>query len=204
MTQTALARVNRLLLLATSLLAGYQIAVGMDGLANLPVAAYTVAFGVLLVAALLVLILGFEAFDRQVVVYLSTVIPLSFAVGLVCQTLPALQWPALGFAVFSLAGLYALRTFSASKRAGLAALVVVHAVSGITIVSLPVVLTAAGSVLPGFLFVSVGGAVMSLGGLLLSLQRAGKTILTREKAVLAMPALLFLMTLALISGFRLR
>lgn len=40
---------DRILLLMTSLLAAWQIAIGVDKLSTLPMIAYTVAFGVLLV-----------------------------------------------------------------------------------------------------------------------------------------------------------
>ena len=47
---------DRVLLLVTGLLAAYQIVVGIDHLDTLPIVAYTVAFGVLLVAGLLLII----------------------------------------------------------------------------------------------------------------------------------------------------
>ncbi len=49
---------NRILLLATGLLAAYQVVIGIDGLGAIPVLAYTIAFGVLLVSGLLMIILG--------------------------------------------------------------------------------------------------------------------------------------------------
>ena len=41
---------DRVLLLITGLLAAYQIVVGVDQMSTLPIAAYTIGFGVLLVA----------------------------------------------------------------------------------------------------------------------------------------------------------
>ena len=66
---------DRLLLLVTGFLAAWQIAVGIDRLGTLPIVAYTVGFGVLLVAGLLLIILGFDALDSPIVVIISTVIP---------------------------------------------------------------------------------------------------------------------------------
>jgi len=54
---------DRILLLLTGLLAAYQIVIGIDKLSTLPIIAYTIAFGVLLVAGLLLIILGFEVLD---------------------------------------------------------------------------------------------------------------------------------------------
>ena len=59
---------DRILLLLTGLLAAYQVAIGIEGLSALPTIAYTIAFGVLLVAGLLLIILGFEVLESPVVV----------------------------------------------------------------------------------------------------------------------------------------
>jgi len=58
---------DRILLLITGLLAAYQI-VAMDGITGLAGWAYTIAFGVLLVAGLLIIIMGFEVLDSPWVV----------------------------------------------------------------------------------------------------------------------------------------
>ena len=50
--------IDRILILLTALLASYQIVVGIDGLGTVPITAYTIAFGALLVAMLLLTILG--------------------------------------------------------------------------------------------------------------------------------------------------
>ena len=82
---------DRVLLLITGLLAAYQIAFGLDGLPLAVVIAYTLAFGVLLVAGFLLIILGFEVLDTPAVVIISTLIPLSLATGLVWEYLPSFR-----------------------------------------------------------------------------------------------------------------
>ena len=47
--------------------------------------------GSLLVAALMLIILGYEALDSPVVVIVATVIPLSLALGLIWDRLPGLR-----------------------------------------------------------------------------------------------------------------
>ena len=69
--------IDRILLLLTVILAAYQVAVGIDGLSTLPIIAYTIAFGVLLVASLLLFILGLDVLDSPIVVIISTIIRLS-------------------------------------------------------------------------------------------------------------------------------
>ena len=77
--------VDRILLLLTVLLAAYQIVVGIEGSTPLAVASYTVAFGVLLVAALLLIILGFEVLDSPAVVIISKIITVSLSQGRISE-----------------------------------------------------------------------------------------------------------------------
>ena len=90
---------DRILLLVTGLLAAYQIVAGIDHLGSMPVTAYTIGFGVLLLAGLLLMILGFEALDSPIVAVVSTVIPLSLSLGLVWEHLPSWRQAYLAFAI---------------------------------------------------------------------------------------------------------
>jgi hypothetical protein len=82
---------DRILLLATALLSAYQIAVGIEGLGSLAVTSYTIAFGVLLVASLILIILGFEALESPLVVAVAALIPLSLSLGLISQYVSSYQ-----------------------------------------------------------------------------------------------------------------
>jgi hypothetical protein len=61
---------------------------GIDGSTLIAFASYSVAFGVLLVAALLLIILGFEVLDSPAVIIVSTIIPLSLSLGLIAEFFP--------------------------------------------------------------------------------------------------------------------
>jgi hypothetical protein len=192
---------DRVLLLLTGLLAAYQIAIGIDKMGRLPIVAYTVGFGVLLVAGLLLIILGFEALDSPVVVIVSTVIPLSLSLGLVWEHLPAWQ---TGYLIFVVAGFLAVlltRAIPFRNKLPVAVLAGVHAVAGLVIFALPIVLAIGGKTRPGFSLVGVGGALIGVGGLLLSFLKAGKPILSRTIILGILPGLLLLMTLAFVIGF---
>ncbi len=192
-----------MLLLMTCLLAAYQVAVGINGLENVPITAYTVAFGVLLVACLLMIILGLEVLDSPVVVIISTIIPLSLSLGLVWQHLQGLRGPYL---VFRLAGFLAILVTRTVRVPGPVATVIlacVHGVAGLTIFLIPSILAARGLMLPGFSLVGLGGALIGIGGLLLSCLKAGKPILPRGTIMSILPALLLLMTAAFVAGFAL-
>lgn len=92
---------DRIIPFGTCLLAAHQVAIGINGLEHVPTIAYTVAFGVLLVAGLLIIILGFEVFQSSIVVIVSTITPLSLSLGLIWEHVNAWQIP---YPIFSITG----------------------------------------------------------------------------------------------------
>jgi len=193
---------DRVLLLVTGLLAAYQVAVGIDGFSTLPIIAYTIAFGVLLVAGLLLIIWGFEVLDSPMVVIVSTTIPLSLATGLVWQHLASFGTLYLIFAVIGFLAVTLTRSFLVPGRLPTIVLAIVHGIAGMTIFLLPIILSVEGQTAPLFSLVGVGGALIGIGGLLLSFLKAGRPILPRETILKVLPGLLFLMTLCFVIGFR--
>ena len=193
---------DRILLLFTGLLAAYQVAVGIDGLSTLPIIAYTIAFGVLLVAGLILIILGFETLDSPIVVIISTIIPLSLSLGLVWEHLPHWQNSYLVFAMIGFLAIILTRLITKGKLATIV-LAIVHGIAGMIIFLLPIILSLSGLTNPGFALVGVGGALIGLGGLLLSFLKAGKPVLSRDTILKILPGLLFLMTSASVTGFAL-
>lgn len=191
---------DRVLLLLAVGLAAYQVVVGVEGLGTLPVTSYTIGFGVLLVAGLLLILLGFEVLDSPVVVIVSTVIPLSLSLGLVAQHLPGL---APGYSLFAVAGFLgvALARFLAPGKAAVLVLAVVHGVSGLIIFGFPIYLSLRNQASPGFALVGVGGALIGVGGLLLYFLKAGRPLLSRQVILNLFPALLLLTTAAFVAGF---
>lgn len=190
---------DRLLLLLTGLLAAYQVAVGIDGLGTLPVIAYTIAFGLLLVAGLLLIIMGFEVLGSPLVAIVSTAIPLSLSLGLVWQHLPMLGVPYLVFAILGFLAIALARAFS--QRGRLPVLALVHGIAGMTIFLLPLILSIQGRVQPVFALVGLGGALIGLGGLLLSFLKMGKPVLPQSTILKILPGLLLAMTICFVAGF---
>jgi hypothetical protein len=194
---------DRVLLLLTGLLAAYQIAVGIDGMATPAIVAYTIAFGILLVAGLLLLILGLDILESPVVVVLSTLIPLSLSLGLVWEHLPGLRLPYLVFVIVGFLAILATRLRPWPNKLPVIVLALVHGIAGLTIFLLPVLFSLAGRTPPGFALVGLGGALIGVGGLLLALLKAGKPLLPRRTILKILPGLLVLMTLAFVAGFAL-
>ena len=191
---------DRIFLLITVLLAAYQIVVGVEGSETLSLWSYTIAFGVLLVACLLLLIQGFEVLESPLVVIVSTIIPLSLSLGLVWEYLP--DW-GVPYLIFVIAGVLAvaITRFAAPKKVATFTLIPVHGIAGLIIFLLPIILSLRGDMPAGFALVGVGGALIGVGGLLLSFLKAGKPILSQETILTVLPGLLLLMTAAFVAGF---
>jgi hypothetical protein len=193
---------DRILLLLTGLLAAYQVSVGIDGFSAFPIIAYTIAFGVLLVAGLLLIILGFEVLDAPAVVIVSTIIPLELSLGLVWQHLPDFRVPYLVFVLLGFLAVILTRAIPIRSKLPTLVLALVHGVAGMVIFLLPVVLAFQGVVRPMFALVGVGGALIGVGGLLLSFLKTGHPILSRETILKVLPGLLLVMTACFVVGFR--
>ena len=191
---------DRILLLITGLLAAYQIVFGIEGVVETAVWAYTIAFGVLLVAGLLLIILGFEVLDSRLVVIVSTIIPLALSLGLVWEYLPGWRIYYLVFVIVGFMVVTITRLRTPGKLATFS-LATVHGIAGLIIFGLPIILSIRGSAAGGFALVGVGGALIGVGGLLLAFLKAGKPILPQKTILTVLPGLLLLMTAAFVAGF---
>jgi hypothetical protein len=195
---------DRILLLITGLLAAYQVAIGINGLGAVPITAYTIAFGVLLVAGLLLIILGFDVLESPIVVIISTIIPLSLSLGLVWEHLEAWQTPYMGFAILGFFAVLVTRSLPMPGKLPTVVLAIIHGIAGMTIFLLPTILAAQGVTRPGFALVGLGSALIGINGLLLSFLKTGKPILPKETILRIFPGLLLLMTAAFVAGFALQ
>ena len=194
---------DRALLLITCLLAAYQIVVGIDDLSTVPIIAYTIAFGVLLVAALLLIILGFDVLDTPVVVIVSTIIPLALSLGLVWEHLASYRTLYLIFTIIGFAAVTFTRTTPMRSKLPTITITVVHGIAGLIIFPLPIILSIQGVMKPAFALVGIGGALISFDGLLLSLFKTGKPLLSRDMKSRIFPSFLLLMAICFVAGFKL-
>ena len=177
------------------------MATGINGFEGVPIISYSIAFGVLLVACLLLIILGFDVLDSPIVVMVTTIIPLSLSIGLVWQFLAEIQTLYLTFAVIGFMAIIFTRLKPATNKVPTILVAVVHGIAGMIIFLLPSILAAKGMTRPVFALVGLGGAMIGIGGLLLSFLKTGKPILSREIILRILPGLLFLMTLSFVIGF---
>ncbi len=194
---------DRILLLLTCLLAAYQVVAGINGLEDVPIIAYTIAFGVLLVAGLLIIILGFEVLNSRIVVMFSTIIPLSLSLGLVWEHIGTFRVPYLIFAILGYLAIIITRSINFPIKLSTFILAIVHGVAGLVVFLLPSILAAQGITRPGFALVGLGGALIGLAGLLLYFLKTGRPIVSREIILRILPAIFLLMTVAFVAGFTL-
>lgn len=191
---------DRIALLITGLLAAYLIVMGVEGLPVLATWAYSTAFGVLLIAGLLIIINGFEVLDSPLVVIIAAIIPLGLSLGMVIENLPP-DWH-VAYLVFVVIGFLAIlfTRFLVPERAATIVLAFVHGVAGLLIFGLPIVLVLQSVKAPMYLFMSVGGALIGIGGMLFAFLRAGKPIISAERIFMLLPWILLLMSAAFVLG----
>ena len=192
---------DRIFLMLTAILASYQVAVGIDGFSTLPIVAYTIAFGVLLIASLLVFILGFSVLDSSIVVIVSTILPLSLATGLVWERLEAYRLTFLAFSLWGLLAIAITRSTPVPGKLPTLVLASVHAIAGLTIFLLPIVLAATRQAPPLFSLVGIGGGLIGSAGLMLSFLKVGRPIPPKETILKMLPAMLAAMTACYVAGF---
>lgn len=190
---------DRIVLLLSGLIAAYQVVAGVEGFGTLATWAYTFAFGVLLIAGLLMIISGFEILESPLVVVVAAIIPLGIALGLVGENQPRWGLPYLAFAIVGLLLIFLTR-YVAPPRLATAVLASVHGVAGLTIFTLPIVLFIQQAKPAHYLLVSLGGALIGIGGLLLAFLKAGKPILPAERIFTLLPWILLFMSLAFVFG----
>lgn len=190
---------DRVFLLVTALLAGYQVAVGIEGLDGYIILFFTVGFGVLLIASILLIILGFEALESRLVVVIAALIPLGISLGLVWQFLPEIK---IGYLLFVMLGIFSIMIsrYGFPGRPATIVLALVHGVAGLMIVGLPFVFSVQGRVRSGFMLVGLGGALFGIAGVSFAFLRAGKPIFPTTTFFKLLPALLMLVTLSFVIG----
>ena len=192
---------NRLLLVGVGHLAGYQIVRGIEGLGFLPTLAYTIAFGVMVLACLLILTLGYRALENTGVVIVATLIPLGLSSGMVFTYSPEL---AVAYGLFALTG-FVLVVAAKLLRPGLAATItvtVVHGLAGLIVSLLPMGLSLKGITPPAYALVGVGGVLVGIMGMMLALERFGRPVVSRERVYRLLPMLLLVINALFVFGMR--
>ena len=189
---------SRIIYLLTGIMASYEIINGMDNYSNLITTLYTISFGLLLLASLLLLVMGFEIMENDYIAIVASLIPITLSLGLVIDKLEHYtMYAALIGSSFTIATV--LRLFSKGKTSSLS-LGVIHFISGAVIFLLPIILYYLNKAEIHILLISLGGLLIGSGGMMLGFLKAGKELLSKEKIQTLFPIILFFTTIAFIFG----
>lgn len=191
---------DRAVLLATGLVAIYLIWYFVKRQKNPDTACpsniyYIISFAVLLVAGLLLIFFGWAALGNNLVAIVAGLIPFGLATGLISKFYPKSE---KGYLIVMIIGLVLIIiTRFAAPGLGKVVLPIFHTIAGLTIFILPLVAVNQKKVKDSFAFITVGGALIGLGGIALSFLKAGKQLLffSQDFVLLILAPLLFLMTL---------
>ncbi len=190
---------DRLFLLVTGLIAIYLIWYFVKKEKKSPCTCnifYIISFAVLLISGLLLIFSGWKILGNNLVAVVASLIPFSLATGLMYRFY---KKSATWYLILMLIGLVliAIARFGNMVALGRVVYPLFHAIAGITIVLVPILVVGKKLVKGSFIWVAVGGALISLGGMALAFLKAGKQLLFfSPKVVFAILApLLFLVAL---------
>jgi hypothetical protein len=196
---------DRLILLATGLVAIYLLWRFYDHYRKSTKSRniyYIISFAVLLVAGLLLIIFTYDALESPLVIIVSVLIPAGLAVGLISDIYPKYE---RAYLVFAIVGLLAISITRFTGPSGLATIVViiVHSVAGLTIFFTPITAVVQDKEGSGFLWVTVGGTLIGLGGIALAFLKTERQLLffSADFVFTILAPLLLLMALAFGGGF---
>jgi len=192
---------NKIMFLLTGHLAGYKVVSGMQPYSDLTTFYYTISFGMLVLACLLLMLLGFDILKNKSALILAMLIPVGLSLGIINQYLPQVHYMYLIVSIIGMTMLIFFRLYSAEKISGII-LSLVHGISGIIIVWMPLVLFLNGKHDGFMLLVSLGGIIIGLKGILLASLKMGKPIIQAEKLYSYFPAVLFLASASFVVGMQ--
>ncbi len=190
---------DRILFLLTAIVAGAEIVSGINPHSVAAITSYTIAFGVLVLAGVMLILFGFELLENPFAPIVSTLIPMMLSLGLVQDHIPGMV-----AAYATLLGILYLISiwgrFKASPVKAALILAVVHGVSGLLLFVLPAVLSFGYGLSGQLLFISLGGLVIGLEGVLLAIQKLGILPVDLNRVLGLFPVLLLISTAAFVAG----
>jgi hypothetical protein len=163
---------------------------------------YIASFAVLLVAGLLLIIFTYDALESPWVIIVAVLIPGGLAVGLTSDRFPKYERPYLIYAIIGLLAI-AVTRFTGPSTLATVVLIIFHTSFGLTIFFLPIYAVTQNREVSGYLWVTVGGTLIGLGGIALAFLKTGRQLLffSADFVFTILAPLLLLMALAFGWGF---
>lgn len=162
---------------------------------------YITSFAVLFVAGVLVILFDFAVLARPEIKIVATLIPFGLATGLVCEFY---QKHAKAYMGLLLLGFLLIVFLNLGFLNAKFIYPIFHSIAGLTIFFIPIILVSKKLVNSGFIWVTIGGTLIGIGGIALAFLGAGKPLLgifTAELVFTILTPILFLMTLSFTYGF---
>ena len=163
---------------------------------------FIVSFLVLLVAGLILIFSGWGALGNNFVAVVAGLIPFGLATGLIAKFYKKYEIPYLILMLIGLI-LIAITRYGGMEALGKIVYPIFHAIAGSTIFFVPIFKLSSSEVKGSFIFVTIGGTLIGLGGIALAFLKAGKQLLffSQEFVLLILAPLLFLTALSFAIGF---
>ncbi len=190
---------NRIILFIVAIIAGVQIVSGIEGLGTIPIAYYTFSYGIFLISAILMILMGVDIIEHDYAALAASMLPLGFSMGLVSEFM--LEYHLTYSLLISV--LYAGLVIQKLRKQDKSALwfqVLLHGFSGLVLFIMPLALLLKGEVELGFLGVSIGTGLIAIGGMALAFLKSGKPLLSKDQIYTIFPGVLLLAVLAFSIG----
>jgi len=162
---------------------------------------YIISFAVLFVSGVLIIFFGFDILARPCIKTIATILPFGLAIGLIFEFFKKIGVLYLIVMIVGLV-LIGLQSFGVFECKALYP--IFHAIAGLTIFFVPILAVSKKKAPGGFIWVTVGGALIGIGGIALAFLGAGKPLLgifTEEVVFTILTPILFLMSLGFAWGF---
>lgn len=156
---------ERALILATAMLASYQIAVGIEGRGLVPVGLYTIAFGLILVTALVSIVVENGLLEKRSAHVAAAIVPLALSLGLSVEYHPPYFPVCL---ILWLTALLGLLLAASGRSSATGSLALVYTATGAIIVLITLFESIQGVAPRRALWVACTGAILLIEGLWLA------------------------------------
>ncbi len=137
---------------------------------------FFISFSVLLIAGLILIFSSWNSLLSPFVAVVAGLIPFGLALGLIKRFYPKLFVPYLIVLVVGLVWI-AVAKIGQVMCKGSIALPLFHAIAGLTIFAVPILVVVSKKVKTGFINVTIGGTLIGLGGIALAFIKGGKQLL---------------------------
>ena len=163
---------------------------------------YFISFAVLFVAGVLIIFFGFEVLAEPSIAIVSTLIPFGLAIGLVTEFYKKASTFYLILMLLGLLMIAVTRYVEVSRFMQIFPYAFFHSIGGLTIFFVPIFVVKAKQAASGFIWVTIGGTLIGLGGVALAFLKSGSQLLffSPEFVMAILAPLLLLMVLAFTMG----